>query len=269
MIVFCVGMKRSGSTLQYNIAYRLLKDHYPETETLGFKTKEELIPLLQDKQRRKNLKTRYQVVKSHDLPFENIQGTTEQFKYLYIHRDIFEVARSIKTKFKNSDTQLIDALEEAIDIERKISKMDNTLTQDYSSSTNDLEKMIEEIAKYLELKLTKQSLASYAKEFNVVNVKKNTANQSSNILSPFKNFLIRSNKKMTRLRRIYKIIIPEKITNKLRKFAYSYDSDTLFHPGHITNSATNLECLSIEEITEINKRFEWWQKIHGYSISSN
>jgi hypothetical protein len=107
--VLCLGMKRSGSTWQYNAARRILSDLAKRPEPP--ETVEEAD--LQD--RRSAFAVRF--VKVHNIPHDISRRLVENphDAFLYIHRDIRDVAASWKAFTGTTGAALRTSMQEVVD----------------------------------------------------------------------------------------------------------------------------------------------------------
>ena len=91
-IIFCLGLKRSGSTLQFNLVRRVLEGNRCSYVNLGYKTEEE-IGEIEIKAHRAD----YLLVKCHSYDVQGFDGN-ERYT-LFIHRDIRDMYVSLREKW--------------------------------------------------------------------------------------------------------------------------------------------------------------------------
>src|SRR5687767_13718029 len=99
MDVFCVGMFRSGSTWQYDVASHLLERHRG-AERLGHLTPEHCTPSADD---------RWRVLKGHQLHDQYTAARSGRGALaLYSYRDLRDVCYSLMHKFRAPFVEVVE-----------------------------------------------------------------------------------------------------------------------------------------------------------------
>ena len=246
MLIICNGMPRSGSTLQYNIA-RLLVTKLQIGFAEGFISKKGL-----ERSKTKLLdwetSTLYHVIKSHIIHPEWMETSSMNRCYLYIYRDIRDVAVSIKNKFGHEGNKLILSLDNAIDGYEKISKMrgkNNICWQKYEDVVRDIPTAIMEQASFLKLKPDHQVKREIVQECNIDHVNKIIQKLQGNYRTKLCSFF-----------------------RKLHMPVNNFDSESLYHPDHISKNNGAIggwkSELSKEEVDIIESRYNSWLRTHNY-----
>ena len=246
MLIICSGMLRSGSTLQYNIA-RLLVTKLQVGSAEGFISKKGL-ERFKTKLRDWESATPYHVIKSHIIQPEWMETSSMNRCYLYIYRDLRDVAVSIKNKFGHEGDKLILSLDNAIDGYEKISKMskkNNVCWQKYEDVVRDIPNAIMEQASFLKLKPDHRIKQEIVQECSINHVNKITRKLQSNYKTKLYSFF-----------------------RKLHMSVHTFDNESLYHPGHISknNGAIGVwkSELSKGEIDIIESRYNSWLRTHSY-----
>ena len=213
-IIFCLGLKRSGSTLQYNLVRRVLEGNRCSYINLGYKTKEEISEI--------DMKPHgadYLLVKCHEY---DVQGFNENEKYtFFIHRDIRDTYVSLRQKWgvgSDAITGLVTSNREACNY----AKDRGFMIQRYEEIYTNQDMALDQIAKFLELECI------YASDQDIT--------ESSLLRSVFSQVYL-SLKKVVRARKhlplpISRLELQIKQFFQSRIFKLSVDPKSQIHPDH-------------------------------------
>ncbi|MFT3829748.1 MAG: FkbM family methyltransferase [Opitutaceae bacterium] len=164
-ILFCGGMIRSGSTLQFQIAAHLLESH-ALGERCAYLEPEALDKRLRDEEPT----TLIRVIKTH-VPTPTVLGLLKEHRALalYSYRDIRDVALSAMRAFKIPWPEFRDNrwLETAIEAERLWTEAEGVLVQRYEDLVADLPAAIDQIAQHLGIGLQARETTELAKRFGL------------------------------------------------------------------------------------------------------
>lgn len=240
VLVVCNGMLRAGSTMQYNVARSLVAASGAGNGE-GFFTEAELLAMPAEiaEWQRDPL---YHIVKTHDA-CEWLLNAGEHTRICYIHRDLRDVAASIRRKWPQSE--LMSALDRAVDSYHTIAAGSGVLVQKYEDFSRQPVVAATELSRHLQLDLTPAAILKAVEENSVEHAVERAA----------------------RLRRS-----PGALLRRVaRRFALGrdhYDSESLLHDDHIseTAGATGVwrDVLTAGEIAEIENRFGDWLRLAGY-----
>lgn len=236
MLIIANGMVRSGSTLQYNLASRILETS-PGFEKAGF------IGSLDEAEHREaaaRFKTndKTALIKSHSLPIE-AAFYDDNVRVLFCYRDFRDIAASIKKKWGWSFDVITQRLDDLIVLEAEIMGLPNVLSQSYETLFDDMESAIVDLAKFLDVDLGAADIKAIKGELSVDSVKSNIG-----------------------------MSLKDKIKHKLTR-KVDIDGHTLFHKNHIskTNGANGdwNNQFTAEEITILSTRYHDWLTQHSYA----
>lgn len=245
MLVHCIGILRSGSTLQYNIAKNLV-------ERLGVGVGEGFFVASQVSDWRKfstwGSDGLYHVIKMHNMyPRENEMTRSGVMKMCSIYRDVRDVAVSLKHNQGLQGDELFRTLDSVVSSYRNIKRIPNVFWQKYEDAISDVPNAIIELAIFLNLKPVKDDIEWIARECSIANTIKITED----------------------LRNDIDVDLDGKSAsetyNILKDF---YDKNTLLLPNHISKNrgipgAWRTE-LEKNEIDTIMKRHNKWLRETGY-----
>lgn len=213
-IIFCLGLKRSGSTLQFNLVRRVLEGNRCSYVNLGYKTEEE-IGEIEIKAHRAD----YLLVKCHSY---DVQGFDGNEKYtLFIHRDIRDMYVSLREKWGVS-SDAIPGLVVSYQDACKYAKDRGFLIQGYEEIYANQGMALEQIAKFLNLECI------YASDQDIMD--------SSLLRSVFSKVFL-SLKKVARCRKHLPLPISH-LELQIKQFFYSrilklsVDPRSQIHPDH-------------------------------------
>jgi len=243
MLIICNGMIRSGSTLQYNMA-RLLVTGTQRGRGHGFFSRRKLHRL--NRIGRWSTSRSHHVIKMHDL-LDSEDINRYQPRFLYIYRDIRDVAASLKLKYNRTGEDLLRSTDRAMDIYDQIRVMPNVLWQQYEKIMSDLASAIDQIATFLEIEISDEIRLSIAQECSLDNQQQIMRNLEKGLLHRMKKLFIR----------------------KIRQ-GHFYDSKTLLHDNHISKNLGTPGSwrheLDLAESELLQSKYKDWLQEHGYSI---
>jgi len=151
MLVICNGMLRSGSTLQYNLASEALEavGHATRVGYLGGFRSPETKARLEEMREAESL----YILKTHEPPLEPA-FYTNRVTLLFTHRDLRDIAASIRKKWNKSFDEILSDLDAMIDIHVQIAALPRILIQPYDRLYHAMPQALEEIAAHLGTSLT-------------------------------------------------------------------------------------------------------------------
>lgn len=245
MLLICNGMIRSGSTLQYNLVRNLVEE-LGVGEGIGFFSPEQMesktsyfAKLAVDK--------KFYVMKIH----EKVPGAlldNDEFKkvsFLYIYRDIRDVAVSLKNKLKCDGDDLVERLDDAIALSNEIQSYPNVLCQKYEDVYSDMNEAIAEQARYIGLDISAELVDKIADTCSIKNIGKNVHQGESNWRGVIKRVLMR-----------------------VGILDGDYDRSTLIHSNHISKDkgkvGTWKSQLSPGEKAMMTERYSSWLLKYNY-----
>lgn len=245
MWIFCCGMLRSGSTLQYQLTSKIVESKRVG-KRLGF------IPVI-DRASLDSLlrshsvnETDYLVVKCHQYTNEAAELIqNDEVKVIYVYRDIRDVVVSMMKKESKTFEEIVKSnfiKQDCLGSFHKWNSIKGILISEYKELTEDLKPEILKIAAYLEIDLDEQSVNEIADSYTF-----------------------------------------EQQKQRIQKFDYQqqgiqgdssnvmYDPTSLLHHNHINSGKSGQwrDCLSQEEVFEIEKMTFEWLISRGYPLSSN
>lgn len=169
MLLICCGMPRSGSTLQFNAAWKIAEAGGLGSRVVWQSSKDwaradsDLSMMAAD--------DKIHVIKMH-FPPDNVKALAEagdQVRFVYVHRDIRDVVYSMKTKFNFTLSRAILRVSQALDAEKWL--LDNrgaqVLIQDYALLFGDLTKALTQIAGFVGAEIDDDAIATFAEELSV------------------------------------------------------------------------------------------------------
>lgn len=236
MWIFCGGMYRSGSTLQYQITVRLV-----EEAKIGHKVdwvKPEEFPQLA----RQNTDNRgLKVFKCHvctDAVVEEFEK--KNAKGVYIFRDIRDVAASYMRKYEVDFAGMLRShiLERSLENYCKWTSLPNVSISQYERVIPDLPSEVEKIAVHIGAVLEKEKYREIAEEFSLDK----------------------------QLRRIEEF--KRKADREKNGKSQIFDPDTMLHTNHITSTSKEnwQQSLKREEVAYIEELAKEWLRKHDYKL---
>lgn len=265
-LIICAGMKRSGSTLQYNIVKDVASKN-GDLVDFGFMEPDELVTrlsqIIDDPQ---NAHIRY-LAKVHDLPESmpaNIQNKTVCF---YIYRDLRDVYLSCKLKWSYPIDQFVSSMKKHLKDFAVIEKRLNFFTQKYETLYENHELASSQIASFLGITLTDEDIKSIGEKTSV--------EQSNKIIKQFgrvqkiQHYTNRTIRRMPRRVRMALLQIP--FLGKIKKSLVPpviYNPETQLHPDHVSKNQGRPGCyreqLNEFEIRQLEEEFNDWLTEKGY-----
>jgi len=206
-------MPRSGSTLQFNIAWKVV-----EAGQLGqrieWRSSEDWAREDQELRNYANDKT-VNVIKMH-FPPDNVKElaeTSSNVKFVYVHREIPDVVYSMQTKFKFSLARAIKRVSQALEAEKWLLNRPETqvLIQDYTQLLNKLPSAITDVSNFIDAKIASKTINALAAELSIESAYKRSRQSTPHF---------------EHLRRRVNRLLGRKIT-----FA---DDELLLHPNHVS-----------------------------------
>lgn len=238
MLIVCSGMPRSGSTLQFNIAWKSA-----EIGNVGHKVEwrsSDAWAKADDELLRMARSLDVEVVKMH-FPPQSVRALSEageNIKFIYVHRDIFDVIYSMKATFNFSLSHAVRRVNESLSNEQWLLRRDSdvVLIQDYKSLRYQLASSIGAIAGFMGVELFGEDIAALERELCI-----DTAYQRSRKQCP----------KLEHFRRR-----ATRVLGLRPKFA---DSELMLHPNHVSEHRGEVgvgrRMLSESEIAVIESTF--------------
>ena len=235
MLIIANGMVRSGSTLQYNLASKILATS-TELHKAGFIGGYEEVENLNKVMGFRNSNSTI-LFKTHSLPLE-VDFYNDNVRVLFCYRDFRDVAASIKKKWGWSFDVILQRLDDLITLEESIMALPNVLSQSYETLFNDMDNAIISLADFLDVSLDPKQIIAIRDESSIKAVK---ANIGMSLMDKVKHA----------------------ITRKV-----DYDAQTLLHKNHISKSNGEKgdwkKQFSDKEITILSTRYQEWLKSHSY-----
>ena len=250
-IIIISGLKRSGSTLCFNIVRSILKSNGRSFSQEFCKDVKDFTEVL-DASNSNDIF----VCKTHDFKVvEFAKSRCNDTLNITTYRNLDEIAASGIAKFNWSNENALINLDMIVN-NWAYAKKRNLLGEliSYKSLNADIKKTIDKIAKYLNIDISNQEIS------NIVRIIENQKDNMSNV------------NKLTLLKRrfffllnfiafkfpILKTSLNIKIKNKLKYFLTSGNPDTLLHSNHITGSNPNNLEFDLRE--EIHRKYNAWQQ---------
>lgn len=239
MWIFCCGMPRSGSTLQFQITARLVED-----SGLG-KRVEWCRPA--DFPRLRNKYSNYKkmkVFKSHVATDDIIQEFDRQNAMgVYIYRDIRDVVVSHMRKYSTGfqDLLKIKFIDKWIGNYYKWVNLEQVLVSKYEEVFSDLGTEVKRISNHLGLSLSQPRCLEIAAEFAL-------------------------NKQLDRIEK-FKTTLPPR---ELNENGVTFDPHSLLHTDHIHSGEIGAwkKYLTGKEVREIEGKAGKWLETNGYRLAN-
>ncbi|MGD1828395.1 MAG: sulfotransferase domain-containing protein, partial [Spirochaetaceae bacterium] len=241
MIVFCVGMIRSGSTLQYQIVSELI-EKCGFGRSIGWVPPEKIDTIIDASYDDSN----FIVVKSHDVTNKMLSLSKEKVKFFYIYRDIRDVTVSAMRQFNWSFEESIDHLSWSLDIHNKIEKCSDhdIYISKYEEVFNNLRSEVRSISQYLGVNASEDIIESITNNLSIESQKEKVKKFKSKHDSLIEN--------------------PDNEGDFV-------DTKTQLHINHINKGKINgfLDILTKEQVLFLNLKFYTWLYIHEYQIDDH
>jgi hypothetical protein len=264
-IVVCTGLKRSGSTLQFNIA-REIFNLKSSVKNIGFLSEPEVTTTIERIVKEKNYSSTNYILKSHRIDIKTLKSYSEYLKVIHIYRDLRDVYLSCKDKFNEELNHFIGQTPGLLNYYMKVESLPFCLSQSYEEVYQKRQGIID-VASFLGFKLNKKEVDAIQNKVSLSSANSITSSFSikNRILIILNNCIpliptpIRGFTGSVGLNSfVRRKIIPQSI----------YDSESLLHHDHISKRkgaiGTWKENLSDKEITSIQNNFEEWMNKKGY-----
>lgn len=264
MLVICNGMKRSGSTLQYNWVIALLRNTLG-CKNEGFYTKEKY---LNNKDIFNNWikDTEYHVIKTHNfLLIENLNKELKdgRIKIVYIFRDIRDVALSLKKKMCINWDNIFYIISELITVYYEIYKLENIVIHKYEEIINFKKSALYEICNYLNIEIKDYILEQIINETSIENMKRKIYDMNRSHVYNINIYYIF--KEIRKFIKKFGFNISFKKFNFLKK---DIDNESQLHSDHISNNKgkpyTWREELPEDIIDILNNTYKSWLLKNNY-----
>jgi len=238
MLLICCGMPRSGSTLQFNISWKVAAAS-GLGERVEWRSSNDW-EYACDELARMEAAKKLHVVKMH-FPPESVRRLAEEggrVRFVYVHRDLFDVVYSMKTKFNFSLAHSIERVRHALNAEQWLiaRPAGEVLIQDYSLLLDDLPTAVRQIATFEGADVDETKLDRISDELSI-----SSAYEKSRRKTP----------KFEHFRRKINRLFGRKIT-----FA---DRELMLHPNHVSEHRGMIGIgqtkLSASEIDVIRRAF--------------
>jgi len=240
MWIFCGGMRRSGSTVQFQLTAALV-------EAAGKGRRIEWVkPDEFGKLRKQHADdTAWKVFKTHKCTDKVAKEFERQNAAgVYVFRDLRDVVVSVMRKYALTFDQVLDSdlLENCLEHYRRWTSMPRVLTSKYEDMTADLTREVERIAAHLDVTLPVEQYAQIAAEHSIERQKE----------------------------RIEEIKKSDHLREGVAKGTY-FDPLTNLHTNHIHSGEVSgwKSVLSNEQAGRIEAKTADWLTAHGYELSRN
>lgn len=249
MIVFCAGMVRSGSTLQYNLAREIVEavgvgwgEGYIDPGELSL-VRQRLSEWARD--------PKLHVVKVHTLPraFPRLAASGGT-KVLYIYRDLYSVASSVKRVWGKEGDDLLQLLHAQVVVYRRVRRTPApVLFQRYEKVSSDLLGMVTEIAGFLGVEGGSKEWIRIAQRWGRRQVRRKVAEYERTW---------RCRILMTKIP-VLKVAgwlrLPDPLLVRIRRSLEPHQPRTLLHPSHVSREGETGPELTESERVAIRNRY--------------
>ncbi len=214
MIVHCIGMVRSGSTLQYNILVSLVEKLGIGRGEGSFTAQQFFDPKKYAEWETDNI---YHVIKMHNLhPRADKLIAEGKMKTCSVIRDIRDVAVSLKLKQGLEGKKLFSFIDDAIDGYYNIIKIPEIFIQIYEHVLPDLQTAVAQLAAFLNITVDDHIIDFVAEDCSLENTKR----------------------KVEILKNKVDIDLSCKTVLEANRILTTFeDKKTLLHPNHISRNA--------------------------------
>lgn len=269
MLIICMGMKRSGSTWQYNVVRNIVEAHELGGAE-GFFHEDELLS------RRKELlewarQDSVHVVKTHGRFESNEEpGTRGGIRIVFSYRDLRDMAASMKRQFGVEGGRLIHLVGEGVETYGWVRSRSDVLMQRYEDFSRDPCSAIREIADFLGYELDEELVARIMRACSRETMKKISDEQSKDSIKSLYHWLWHMNRRFNVKKRLLGAGFPESLWIRMRRLAAPYDERTLLRPGHLSvdggSERRGIPTLDEEERRQIESLFSEWLAQEGYEL---
>lgn len=236
MWIICCGMKRSGSTLQYQIAAHLVEMTGKGTRVGWADTFEEVQAQHPDN----TSNPRWKVYKNHNYSASMGAALTDgRAKGIYMYRDLRDVFVSFMHKQNASFERLWtrDILRELVENYAQWTQQPNVLVSRYETMMADVSGEVSRIAAHLGLTITPEEAKQIAAEYSVT-------------------------KQLERIEQADNLQVSRQTKG------VGFDRHTLLHENHISEEQGQVgqwkTALTPEQVSLIENRYGAWMKANGY-----
>jgi len=265
-LVICLGFRRAGSTLQYNLA-RTLVEYLKAGCGLGFHLESDALRACAQGLQGKGL---VGVLKTYNRDLTCLCDLPLKVSILYIYRDLRDVFSSLKKKKQITDVEEFLVLARShLDAVERLRSTHEVLYQKYEDVYSNLEGGTREIAAFVGLQTTQEDIARI-KALNTVDAAITYIRDHFSLKQRFVNSvnrLMRSQPRKTKdlarslgLMRHVRSIIPG---------GNIVSSGFMLHPDHISRSRGQPSAWKRElpehEAKLVTECFRDWLDAHGYT----
>ena len=258
MLVVCLGMTRSGSTLQYNLAAEIVEST-DRGRREGFFEEEE-IGAIRPKLLRWCNGEDFHVLKSHKwIPLDGLPAN--RVRFLFVHRDPLDVANSAKKKWNHTVEKIIALIDLGFEILQRLENDERALIQYYNELSADKEAGVTAISNHLGIAVTDEIVAQVSartdRQRTSVAMQKTNASLLKSLLNwaRGRGITVKLGAMLRALR------LPPELYYRLRRLSAEYDSRSLYHADHIAVDKDFV--LSDEETAKLKKRYshlKWYRR---------
>jgi len=256
MLVVCLGMTRSGSTLQYNLAAELVEST-GRGRREGFFEEEEIGAI-----RRKLLRwcndEECHVLKSHKwIPLEGLPAN--RVRFLLVYRDPLDVANSAKKKWNHTVEKTIALIDLSIENLQRLDNDERALIQYYDELSD--EAGISAISDHLGITVTDEIVAQVSARTSKERTSAAMQETNASLLKSLLNWA-RSRGITVKLGAMLRALrLPPELYYRLRRLSSEYDSRSLYHADHMAVDEGFV--LSDEETAKLKERYshlKWYRR---------
>lgn len=263
--VICIGMKRSGSTLQYNIVKELLLKA-GVVEAKGYVNGADLDDLIHGTRESSLNAGSTCVVKCHNPPL-NLTDDIRS-RVIFVYRDIRAVYLSCKLKWGIELEQFIKNTDEVLKIYEHYQASDKVLVQKYESLYSDRAAAIKEVDEYLGINLGGEELQCIFEATSIKNIERTSRNSFG--------FASKVQQKINKM----SSLVPKDVLQLFRRIGVIsfvrryiprqvFAADTLVHIDHFSPSKGRPDewrtMLTQYERDRLSAYYREWLADHGYS----
>ena len=258
MKIICLGMIRSGSTLQFNLAKGVLTSVGAEVDELYREnvTRDDVLDITS--------RGGSVILKSHLIDPDALSDAINSgCRIVYTYRDLRDVYVSVRRMAGWSIEHFFEHVDQSIEQMDELSGASSTLLQKYESIYGDLPRATIEIAKFLNYELSDLSLSSIVDSVRVDSSVKPKLSLSLGILN-IRNLLRRNFPSLMKGMNRYKFISSFKRSISSRLFGVD---GSMMHKNHISKAkgaSVWRDELSDEESGLIYSRYKKWFDGVGY-----
>lgn len=175
MLVICCGMPRSGSTLQFNIVWKVLSisrtgDKLEWRPANEWRADDAELRAAASGEKFYALKTHHPTAELKDI------AQHSGAKLVYCHRDLRDVVHSMKVKFDFSTLRAIQRVSESLEVEKWLHEFaadgGSVLAQDYARLLHDLPGSVREVEQFFGIRLSDADRDAIVAELSIDNAYK-------------------------------------------------------------------------------------------------